>query len=335
MREKRLQLSVPPVNGYLHHAFPLSIMACNEDYLPWFYSNYIQLYCSKNFDDLACPLNFYIYENFNNFSLLDCQMLTRDIVLSMTDILSFLTGSIDKGYHVSLYVDEYYIPNTKAYKKVHFTHDLLVSGYSKKNKSLFVSTYMNQKYVSTTITFREFLKSFKEVDTERFDYAELIRLFRYNNKPYPFNVGLTIDYLSDYLRASNHFRCASFPDESHLAFGVAIYHYLKRNLLADADRGIKEIDIRPTHILWEHKLAMKNRIEFLLDNQYIKSHEIYTEYSSIENSTQKIRLALIRYNISGKKDQIHYICNTLDQIMSQERTTLEKLLKELKEYSGV
>ncbi len=45
-----LPLSTPPLMGYLHHAFPLSILAGKRPFLPWLYSQYIQLSCPGHYD---------------------------------------------------------------------------------------------------------------------------------------------------------------------------------------------------------------------------------------------------------------------------------------------
>src|SRR5690554_4043446 len=106
-----LPLSKPPIIGYLHHAYPLSIMSACDNYLPWLHSNYIQLYCYKDFNDSACPLNFYLYQYNDNYPLLDMVSLTRTIVDSICDIeiVQFIKNCIDNGYHFIAYVDEFYV----------------------------------------------------------------------------------------------------------------------------------------------------------------------------------------------------------------------------------
>src|SRR5690554_868598 len=96
-----LPLSHPPILGYLHHAYALSIMSTSESYIPWLHSNYIQLYCAKEFTDLICPLNFHLYQHYQNFPLLEIGALNRTIVDSVANvnIIEFIKNSIDKNYH--------------------------------------------------------------------------------------------------------------------------------------------------------------------------------------------------------------------------------------------
>ena len=41
---KKLPLGHAPISSYLSHAYPLSILAQENRYLPWFYNSHIQLF---------------------------------------------------------------------------------------------------------------------------------------------------------------------------------------------------------------------------------------------------------------------------------------------------
>ena len=59
---KHLPISEPPIIGYMHHLYPLSILARDTAYLPWFYCHCIQL---RQFEGRG--LNFYLHPFYREF----------------------------------------------------------------------------------------------------------------------------------------------------------------------------------------------------------------------------------------------------------------------------
>ena len=122
--KKTLPIATPPVIGYLHHAYPLSILANWTAYLPWFYSNYIQLYCPQNLQNLrrnrTLKFNFYRRpdQRFSISPYLKVQFLDRDLIYnSSKDIVPFIVACIDKGYYVQPTVNEWFLSTSPAYQK--------------------------------------------------------------------------------------------------------------------------------------------------------------------------------------------------------------------------
>ena len=88
----------------MHHSFPLAILSTDDLYLPWFFSNYIQLFCPRNFP--PGQLNFYIHKGYpvSICPILDIQWFDRDIFDgTYTRVSEFLKMCLDKEWYVQLY----------------------------------------------------------------------------------------------------------------------------------------------------------------------------------------------------------------------------------------
>lgn len=79
LKFKKLELSNPPIKVFLNHAYILSVLLNDTKSLPWFYSNYIQIYFFKKIDG-NLNLNFYIgnmTKYFYNIPFLEVRTLDK------------------------------------------------------------------------------------------------------------------------------------------------------------------------------------------------------------------------------------------------------------------
>ncbi len=98
--------------------------------------------------------------------------------------------------------------------------------------------------------------------------------------------------MRDYLNGENSsqgYTIIKNPTRNHV-YGMDIYDqlitYLKRLYNHSAVS-----DIRPFHLLWEHKKCMVLRIEFILNNykELADLEEVYNEYLIIQQTSISIR----------------------------------------------
>ena len=110
--EKHLPIAVSPISCLQYLSYPLNILANDDDYLPWFYSNYIQLIWNK---DLSPLLTFYYHGDVpdcRNILWIDYQDFHKNIfALNNIDICSFIVNSINEGWYFYTSYDEFYIPD--------------------------------------------------------------------------------------------------------------------------------------------------------------------------------------------------------------------------------
>ena len=133
--KKQLPLNEPPIKTYYHHALALSILATRDDFLPWFYSNYIQLHVWDGKYDFYEP-----WTHSGHIAvfcpLLYIRVIDRDLVGQMCgSIVSFIKGCIEKDYYVRLKIDEFFIPDTVLYQREHGPHLALVKSHFQLKQS--------------------------------------------------------------------------------------------------------------------------------------------------------------------------------------------------------
>lgn len=329
--------TMPPVIGYLHHAYPLSILANYKAYLPWFHSNYIQLYCPPNFQhssrNRTMKFNFYRRPDQRvSFSpYLKVQILERDLIFkSPTDILSFIIACLDKGYYIQPTVDEYFLPDSAAYQKRHLVHETLIYGYDKQT---FVGIGYNKNgdYALYHIMFSELEQAIVHADLTGHYDPDGLRLFKYDPQArYDFDIHLVREQITDFLHSRNTsypFRMVANPADG--AYGLATYPFLK-NYIASFLYSPLSFDIRPAHILWEHKKCMVNRLKYMEGQSYLKSEDGFSmQYEELARKTGMLRMMLLKFKITRSPDLIHRVLSNLDDIGEAEQSLLQDLVKKL------
>ncbi len=326
---------MPPVIGYLHHAYPLSILANEEAYLPWFHSNYIQLYCPPNFQNPSSnrtmKFNFYRRPDQRvSFSpYLKVQLLDRDLIFkSPTDILPFIVACIDKGYYIQPTVDEYFLPDSAAYQKRHLVHETLIYGYDKQT---FVGIGYNKNgdYASYHIMFSELEQAIVHADLTGHYDPDGLRLFKYDSQAkYDFDIYLVREQFTDLLLARNtsyRFRMVANPSDG--AYGLATYSCL-RSYIESFLYSPFSFDIRPAHILWEHKKCMVNRLKYMEGYGYLKSeYRFSVQYEELARKTGMLRMMLLKFKITHSAVLLHRVLSILDDIAEEEKNLLQNLVK--------
>ncbi len=334
MSQRKLPITVPPIIGYTIHAYPLSVIFNYNETLPWFLSNYIQLVCDTRYKG-----------NFFNFSVLPCILEGSKWIDSVypgnpwikrnsiegyflrnynIEINDFMINSINHNNYVVLHLDEYYIPDTRSYKIRTFYHENLVYGYNIKDKT-YNALGFNGKGIFGDI--RISFENFEEGVKSNFAYCPdgQIKLLSYNNE-YSYEVDLVLisDQLTDFLysqRTDNNYRTFRNPSQN-CVYGLAVYGGLIEyfRLLSE---GKVYHDIRPLHILWEHKKCMLLRMEYLLKlYPSTELEEIYNQYQLVEKKCLIMRQYLMKYSISNKPELLDSIINTLEMACVYEKDIL-------------
>lgn len=263
---------------------------------------------------------------------LNVQILNRDLIFkSPKDIVPFIIACIDKGYYVRITVDECFLIHSPAYRKRHFVHEILIYGYNKQ--TLFGIGFNRQgDYAAYPIAFSELEQAVVHVDLTGHYDPDGLRLFKYDpHAQYDFDIHLVCEHLEDFLSSRNtsqRFRMLANPTNG--AYGLATYECLK-HFLASFLSPPFSFDIRPVHILWEHKKCMAERLRYMETQGYLKSeYGFSTQYDELARKAGMIRLMLLKFKITRSPDLIHRVLSRLDNITEVERDLLWGLLDKIK-----
>ena len=262
---------------------------------------------------------------------LKVQLLNRDLIFkSPTDILPFIVACIDKGYYVQPTVDEYFLPDSAAYQKRPLVHETLIYGYDKQT---FVGIGYNKNgdYASYYIMFSELEQAIVHADLTGHYDPDGLRLFKSaSHARYDFDIHLVREQITDFLHSRNtshRFRMVANPADG--AYGLATYPCLKSYIESFLYFPFS-FDIRPVHILWEHKKCMVNRLNYMEDQGYLKSEDGFSiQYDGLARKTGMLRMMLLKFKITRSPDLIRRVLSNLDGIEEVEQSLLQDLVKKL------
>ncbi|UHA74012.1 BtrH N-terminal domain-containing protein [Paenibacillus sp. 481] len=330
MTVKELELAIPPIIGYQYVAYPLCTVLTRQEGIPWFYSNFIHLYCHFDLDGSraarSLPLTFY-GEDFLRCPWLTTQKIERESILdSPRGVVNFLVDCIDSGYTVSLYVDEFYIPRRRVYQQTHYAHDILIYGYDQAKRTFFVLGYDEEmQFRKTSVPFHELEQGFRDLEWTD-NYKEQVYLFRFNKKgSYDLDPAFIQHSLQDYVSARNvSLRDRATCNTVEAAFGIDVYPTLIHNLPVLAQRR----DIRPIHILWEHKKVMGLRIAYLCE-QGLLPDSLGNCFQPIEEQASDLRHQMMKYALTGDDFILGKGIKQINELMESEKRVLEAVIEAL------
>ncbi len=331
-----LELYHPPINCYLHHAYPLTVAMSHKDFYAWLFSNYIQL----EYFGSSKTLNFLTYPICGTDSLcplIDYKRLDLEFIYkSNIDIFDFIKTSINLGYYVVTYTDEFYIPERISYvNKTHFRHDIMIYGYD-SDKSLFNVIGYNEKlkYASSCVGFSEFESSFlNSIDKTNDIILMKAKDSNSYNPFYEFDIENVKNLLSDYLFSKNtsaNFRSLGKPNDS--ISGISVYNQLIKyyqNILQNNNNNAR-CDVKHFHLLYEHKKTMVSRLQYLIENKYINpKSDFISIFHNLEKEALNKRNVIMKYNATKNKSQISTIIDSLHKMCESEIRAMEALLNAL------
>ena len=348
-----LPLHPPPIRSYLFNAYPLSILAQADTYLPWLYSTHIQLF---NFpgEELkfytqpfsTCHAVRHVY--FSTCPFLDVQTIDRQVLgLATDDLVPWMVSCIDRGYYVQTDVDFFYLPNRPHYQQYHFIHEVLVSGYDIEKQTLVLSGFDEQGgYAVSNVPFDAVEPACSFTRESHIQQAlqaghplpswflqameDRPRVFLYKYLPdqsYAFDPYAVAEQVADYLSAadtSQRYRLLAAPRAGGF-WGTGIYPFLRLELESPA--AYRDI---PWRILWEHKTCMQARLHYMEAQGYLDPQEqLGVRFGAVERKTRSLRLVLLRWKTHQRPDTLTRAGDMLDAIAAEERPLLECVLETL------
>jgi len=339
---KRLPIAFPPIYGYLGHAYPLAIMAQSDHYLPWFYSNYIHLYCGSDFPkDMShnSILNFYSYafkgyEGPINSPWTNAFGVDGRIFEGYRGApIEFIIDCIDNGQYVEVNVDEFYIPNTAAYGNNRYKHQLILYGYNMREQTIYGLGFVkNGNMEEIPVKFIELVKSLRSY-SDRGDELALCNLWTYNkNASFQFDLSFVKESFIEYLESKNlEERIRMFINPRKRVYGMAIYERLVL-FLEGVITGNILFDIRPIHTILEHKKCMSSRIKYMIQHKYLyDQYHSLEKFELIENMAKIAKNMALKYHLTNNKQLIKRIIEIYHKMQQEECNAIHIIVDSLNE----
>lgn len=340
--KKRLPIGEPPIIGYMHHLYPLSILARDTAYLPWFYCHYIQL---RQFEGRG--LNFYLHPFYREFStspLLESNRVDRRLAGGKPDeIIGFVLECLERDYYVQLDVDYFYIPQGAYYQRVHFLHELLLSGFDRLQSTFTASGYgRNGSYVRFSVGFAEFERALSTAFSpedgpdwlqDKVENAQIVLYHYRSSAECAFDIVQAQEELTDFYQSRNtstRLRILAEPRNRGDLWGMDTYQFLAG--LLDEPEAVENDQLISLRIFWEHKKCMAARLEYMEGQSLLpKGVGFAQRYSNIARRTNQIRMVVLRNFMRGKKtkDSRTFVQDKLCRLREDEFVLLSEVLAQL------
>lgn len=277
-----------------------------------------------------------------------------ELLKDIPDIIDYAVDKINLGYYVVIHVDEYYIPEKRAYKKQHYVHHSLVYGYDNSQRKLkaigFNSEQMFAKISFDYDLFREAYESGKLHYKGSAPWAETnaIELLRVRDfmQEYPFNLEKFTARLEEYVASKEDFQVvyAQRFDKytlggEQLKYGLDIYDEIIRHLY-NLMEGVVTVDYRAVHLLYEHKKSLYTRLQYVISryNESVRLGELVDEYRKVMDTVDSARRLFLKhtfvggdsYNLTPDKEVVAQIIDTLRQVRDMEKQVLTDICGKLR-----
>lgn len=296
-------------------------------YYNWLFMNHIQLSLDK-YDD-NCKLcyfygitknwEYYTVNYFIDYNVIDLYEYQKFGV----DILSFVKMNLDRGKYIEMFLNQYYIEGRDEYQKVEFYHQTLIYGYDDEMETLFIMGYSsNGNIIVTEYSYKNFLDN--NIRGYAMSHMAVMKYYQ-DGHTYEFSLKYCAEMLKQYLEGINSsiYYSNLVPADNRI-YGIRLYDEL------NSDRGIKIItrDRRITHLLYEHKVCMKDRIRFLYIRRILNEEqyrELDGKMDEITHIALNLRNLALKYAIAQNDLLVMKMKEKIIMLRDLERTCLSLL----------
>lgn len=287
------------ITTYLHRSLPLCAVLAYDKYLPWYYSNFMQVFSYLN-DKGFVSLDY--LEPYNSWGeIMEMVNLAFYLLKKEENIIDFIIKEINMGYYLIIHVDEYYLPNKWAYKTNHFVHSSLIYGYDNEKEQLMAIGFdKNMFFTKMEVDYTNFKAAYESGTIHYKDSApwcdlsaiQLIRPYEFDAE-HPFSNDIFLRNLKGYLFSIGEretLYLLRYP-ESRAEYGLKVYDVTVRHL-ENLLQGRVTIDYRAIHLITEHKKGIYDRIGYAIARNSLTGEitRLHKEYLKVVDLSNNIRL---------------------------------------------
>lgn len=309
-----------------------------DDTNPWIMSHYIQLVSFNSYYRENWPMhivNFIDAETANVDVLEDCDMLKvyklpRPIVREMfCNSVEFIRYCMNMNFYIHCTFNQRYNPKSNNYNCNDFMHSAIIYGID--TEFIYLADFIDGKgFIFTKISYSDFEKGFVSVlpesDIIGQEYYNDIELFRVRDIKYELNINKIKRDINDYLysvNSTNKYQNGVRIEENIKEYGIASY-----NNIVEVTCLKNDIDIRPFHVLFDHKKLMKKRVEYLTEHKIINKNtaELMNLADEVLTDTLKLRNYMIKKKMCGFSNMnIHDFSEKIWILKSKDIGFMKKL----------
>lgn len=296
----------------------------NELYYPWFYSHFINIY--------YCPDGFMNYPDERHFSdIIDIKNIGFEVFPEMNSKESFLY-SIQKGFYIHIWLDNFWISNSEYYKNYHDIHPVLVYGYNIDTNTYKCARFDTQKSLECVEILMDELHDAIE-SAKLYFYApteepfRMIKLKRFELK-FQNSYGRFLSELRDYRNGVGSREYSYFVHNTVMSPGKEFFGLSVTQCFID---GLKHpglynlFDYRMLHLIVENKRLILNAMKYH-NSSGIEIPDLVdyiTQYEKLVQEYEHVRLLYIKQSFVENNHHNFYI-------PPQDKKVVERIINNMK-----
>lgn len=349
--EKELKVVVQnEITTYLHRSLPLCALLAYENYKPWYYANYIQVFSYED-ESGFIELN-YLEPRDSYAEIADIICLGYHLLRKEKNIIDFIREKINMGYYLVVNLDEYELPNKKDYLKNHYVHPSIIYGYSDDCcKVKAIGFNKSRLFDKLEFNYDDLANSYESSKIHYINYApwcawSAIQLIKPKSSSnlFPFSIKKFLEDLRGYIYSiEDTYRLYSFeyPD-TKIKYGLNVYDILVKGMRKILN-GEFTIDYRALHLLAEHKKCLYDRIDYVIEHYKLgdeikRNNELFMQLADAFNEIRLKYLgqAFVNFDINNltqqQKQMINEVTTEIEELKEKEFLILETIYKQFIKY---
>lgn len=321
---KVLPMTYPEITSWNWVASLLSVLSSHENTKGWIYSNYIMLACIKEnrtssdkmhltflpfYPFAVCP--FINAENFYRKTIMQHYKSIKELIINAINNNNYIYCTADQGFMFN--------------REERFIHEMFIFGYDiEKSKAHVADFTFKGRYSYETVDMDLLVEAIERVNEEE-DFLHGIRLMHYNEHiKYEFNLKRVKKLLMLYLNPDYMISDVT----PNYVYGTDIYK-MGEYQISETYANHTPWDVRYFHNLYDHKIMMVNRLNYMQRYGYMNiPFEIIEGFDNLSKTTLKMRNLCIKLNVTNSfpENKRLYLEECLKEVKEKEATLISELL---------
>lgn len=326
--KKRVELPLlkPLYSTYHYQGSCTAVLRNNPTIKNWFLNNSMILSCNRSFlGGYTTPEITVLQSNFYDCPYIEKIMVSTEFAKGY--INPIIRAMLDKGIYVAFSnVDDYYIEGKSWYKERHFSHDGLLCGYDRNDKTYcmyaYDSKWMYRKFWTPQSGFNKGMFAMRKKGS--FTYIAGLRV---KKDKIEFSPETVLEKLK---------KCIGSDLEKYPfsglgnVYGMVVHKYISEYVmrLYRGDIPYERMDRRVFRVIWEQKAVMLERI-IKIEQVMGFDNKISTMYAPLVKDADLLRMLYASHHMKRRDSLLPVISKKLIELDTKERVVLTELIEKM------
>ncbi len=325
MNKQRLLPLLEPIYSTYHvQSIGYAVAASNPSIRNWYLNEVLSLTCRQRFlngyttPDVRIDKSPWLENPYLEKRWIEMRILGRAIN-------EVIKNMLDMGYYVYFGdVDDFYIQGKSWYHKRHFTHDGLICGYNREDKTYCIYAYDSNWMCRSFFTPQAGLDRGRKAMEKQGIYGHMCGI-----KPYEdtilFSAEQALKNINEYISSD----LSMYPmTGENMAYGIVVHIYMAKyvDMLYDGLIPYERMDWRIFRVLWEQKKFMQERIQ-RIEKAFDLSDDISSRYGHLVSEADSMRMLYAAHHMRRRDSVLPGISKKLLLVHDKEKELLGGLLR--------